>query len=313
MDLVWPATAWALWAATLAAAFKVSGRDRGTEASEHPVPAPVAELLRGMRAQDVFYTVLFELAVRGWATIEGDRLTLDPPVREPLRPYETWVLERVRARMADRPAAPVIALMPESSDLEGGFVKLVRRHAIDLGLARRRWRTVLVPVLLTAALIVPWYATVSVALFSWPAIIATMVSLVAGVSLLSGGRGFLLTPRGREVAGPGPLPANPDQEWIFTGSGWQGVEIAPAELPRGSGRQEVTGHVVKRWVTVIPQEEGVRRDYYIALHDGRSERAAAFRVKQGLYRDVLPGDTVRLLVKPPGGTVVRVLAHDRQW
>ncbi|MFG1698114.1 hypothetical protein [Nonomuraea sp. NPDC049309] len=313
MDLVWPAVAWALWVIATVIAFKVSGRDRGEEAPHLPVPAAVAELLRGMRPQDVFYTVLFELAGRGWVTIDGDRLSLNPMhPPEPLRAYEIWVLERVRTRMAGAPKAPVIALVPESEDLERGFVPLVREHAIEIGLARRRWRTMGVPVLLTLALFIPWFMTMVVALFSWPSGIATVGAMVAGVSLLSNGRGFLLTPRGREVAGSGSPPVNRNQEWIFTGSGWKGVEIEPADLPRRSGRQEIEGHVVKRWIEEVTSEESRRRDHYIALHDGRSERAISFKVGESLYRDVLPGDFVRLLVKPRG-TVVRVLAHDRHW
>ncbi|TMR93409.1 DUF2207 domain-containing protein [Nonomuraea basaltis] len=338
MDLVWPAAAWALWTAVLAAAFKLSGRERPTRTPEYDAPPPVVELLRGMRAQEVFHSALFELAGRGWVTIEGDRLSpapsagarderaRDEPTRseagatmnrhrpEPLLPYERWVLERVTARLAGAPYAPVIALMPDGADLESEFVPLVRQCAIDLGLARRRWPTMIVPLLLAAALVVPWYATVSRAGASWPGIIATAVSFVAGVSLLMGGRGFLPTARGLEVAGPEAEPLNPRYEWIFTGSGWQGVEIEPAgSSVRGPKRQEVAGHVVKRWVEIESSGEGRYQKYYIALHDGSSEKATAFLVDQGLYKDVLPGDPVRLLVKPRSGKVVRVLAHERHW
>ncbi|TMR08423.1 hypothetical protein ETD86_47820, partial [Nonomuraea turkmeniaca] len=211
MDLVWPAAAWALWVAALAAAFKVSSRERAPQAlPARDAPQPVVELLRGMRAQEIFHSALFELAGRGWATVEGDRLALrsagvrderarDEPTRseagatistpsrgEPLLPYERWVLERVAARMAGAPYAPVIALMPDGADLESEFMPLVRQCAIDLGLARRRWPTMIVPVLLAIALAVPWYATVSRAGVSWLGGIATMVSFVAGMSLLMG-------------------------------------------------------------------------------------------------------------------------------
>ncbi|MEU6716323.1 hypothetical protein ABZ897_33070 [Nonomuraea sp. NPDC046802] len=308
MDLVWPATAWALWAATLVAAFKVSSRDDSVEAVE--APAPVVEHLRGLRAQDVFHTALFELGAHEWVRIEGDRVTPAPPQPDPLLPYERWVLERVTARIADASSAPMIALMPDGADLEREFVPLVRECAIDLGLARRRWPTMIVPVLLACALVVPWYITVSWAGVSWPGMIATMVSFVAGVGLLMGGRGFLLTSAGREVAAPGIAPANPQQEWIFTGSGWQGVEVEPAgSSAEGPSRWEVAGHVVKRWV----EAESDSCHYYIALHDGSSEKATAFVVDQDLYEDVLPGDSVRLLVRPRSGTVVRLLAHDRHW
>ncbi|SDH88254.1 hypothetical protein [Nonomuraea jiangxiensis] len=327
MDLVWPATAWALWVATLAAAFKLSSRGRAVRAPELPAPPPVAELLRGMRAQEVFHAALFDLAERGWVTIEGDRLSLVDLPEEPrsqgteeLPAYERWVLARVTALLSGAPHAPVTALMPEGADLERGFLPLVRESAIDLGLARRRWPTLIVPVLLAAALAVPWYATVSAAGLSWPGMIATMVSLVAGPGLLLAGRGFVPTARGRQVAGSGPAPADPRHEWIYTGSGWPGVEIEPAATP-GPGRREVAGHVVKRWVEGTPAEpyQGVKEDagaspgYYIALHDGRSPAATAFSVEPGLYRDVLPGDSVRLLVRPRSGAVVRVLAHERHW
>ncbi|MFC5833025.1 hypothetical protein [Nonomuraea insulae] len=303
MDLVWPATAWALWVATLAAALKVSSRARNfRQASEEPMPAPVAELLRGMRAQDVFHSALSELAGRGWVRIEGDHLSAGEALDEPLRPYEEWVLERVRARLAGAQEAPVVALMPEGSDLDGGFVPLVRQCAIDLGLARRRWPSMIVPVLLAAGLVLPWCATIATAGLAWPGMIATMVSLVAGIGLLMGGRGFLLTSRGRESVKTAPV--NHRQEWIFTGSGWQGGEIEPAQQG-GPGRLEVTGYVVKRWMEA---------DHcYIALHDGSSEKATAYQVEEGLYHDVLPGDSVRLLVKPGKGTVVRVLTHNRHW
>ncbi|MEO3799109.1 hypothetical protein [Nonomuraea sp. B1E8] len=312
MDLVWPATTWALWVATLAAAFKVSGRDRTPEREpRHPAPAPVAELLRGMRVQDVFHSALFELAGRGWAIVEGDRLSLTPRRAEPLLPYEQWVLDQVSTRMGGAPRAPVIALMPDGQALDREFLPLVRQCAIDLGLARRRWSSMIVPLLLAGGLVVPWFATVSAAGLSWPGMIATMVSFVAGFGLLLAGRGFLLTPAGREVAGPGHVEVNPQQEWIFTGSGWRGVEIVPAAaVARGPKRQEIRGHVVKRWVEVATDTENT---YHIAVHDGSSETAVAFRVKQGVYQDVLPGDSVRLLVKPRSGTVVRVLAHERQW
>ncbi|MEO3874933.1 hypothetical protein ABGB18_39620 [Nonomuraea sp. B12E4] len=320
MDLVWPATAWALWVATLAAAFKLSSRGRAAQVPERPAPPPVAELLRGMRAQEVFHAALFDLAERGWVVIEGDRLSprQEGAGREPLRSYERWVLERVTALLAGAPNAPVTALMPEGAELEGGFLPLVRQSAIDLGLARRRWRTVIVPVLLAVALVIPWYTTVAAAGLSWPGMIATMVSLVAGPGLLLAGRGFVPTTSGRRIAGSGPAPADPRHEWIYTGSGWPGVEIEPADTP-GPGRQEVAGHVVKRWVGKVPA--GPHHDaaavappgYYIALHDGHSPAATAFSVQPGLYRDVLPGDSVRLLVKPPSGTVVRVLAHERHW
>ncbi|MGI5284122.1 hypothetical protein ACQEVF_12375 [Nonomuraea polychroma] len=319
MDLVWPVAAWAVWVAALAIAFKVSSRERPpTSPPPRDAPQPVVELLRGMRAQEVFHSALFELAGRGWATVEGDRFSLAPPRREPLLPYERWVLERVAARMAGAPYAPVIALMPDGADLEREFMPLVRQCAIDLGLARRRWPTMFVPLLLAAALVVPWYATVSRSGVSWAGGIATMVSFVAGMSLLMGGRGFLTTARGREIAGPEAAPPNPEQEWIFTGSGWHGAEIEPAEARQYAGpapkRQEVTGHVVKRWVHVESHgEHGSRLDYYIALHDGSSDKATAFRVEQSVYKDVLPGDAVRLVVKPRSGTVVRVLAHERHW
>ncbi|TDE49025.1 hypothetical protein E1295_20615 [Nonomuraea mesophila] len=312
MDLVWPATTWALWVATLAAAFKVSGRDRTPQREpRHPAPAPVAELLRGMRVQDVFHSALFELAGRGWAIVEGDRLSLAPRREEPLLPYERWVLDQVGARMGGAPRAPVIALMPDGQVLDREFLPLVRQRAIDLGLARRRWSSMLVPVLLACALVVPWFATVAAAGLSWPGMIATMVSFVAGSGLLLAGRGFLLTPAGREVAGPGQVEVNPQQEWIFTGSGWHGVEIVPAAtIAQGGKRQEIGGHVVKRWIEVHGDSEN---SYHIAVHDGSSEKAVAFRVKQGVYQDVLPGDSVRLLVRPRSGAVVRLLAHERQW
>jgi hypothetical protein len=326
MDLVWPATAWALWVATLAAAFKLSSRRRVPGLSEQgDVPAPVAELLRGMRSQEVFHTTLSGLAGRGRVVIEGDRLSLVdgggalPPYERveggggALPPYEQWVLERVTARLAGAPHAPVVSLMPEGPDLDGGLVPLVRQCAIDLGLARRRWPSMIVPVLLAAGLVVPWYATVSAAGLSWPGMIATMVSFVAGAGLLMAGRGFLLTARGREIARSGPAPVSPEQEWIFTGSGWHGTEIeAAGAVPEGPKRQEVTGHVVKRWVVAEPGG-GDSPDFYLALHDGSSEKATAFLVDQGVYQDVLPGDAVRLLVSPRSGTVVRVLAHERHW
>ncbi|WP_043623625.1 hypothetical protein [Nonomuraea candida] len=307
MDLVWPAAAWALWAATLAAAFKVSSRDRHLRPSGEPVAVPVAELLRGMRAQEVFHATVFELAGRGWLRAEGDRFSLGdqgPGQEEPPAAYERWVLERVRARLAGAPDTPEIELMPHEAELDGQFVPLVRRRAIELGLARRRWPSMLVPVLLAAGLVVPWYATIAAAGLAWPGMIATMVSLVAGIGLLMGGRGFLLTERGREIARTGP--ANPRQEWIFTGSGWQGGEIVPAgPPPQGSGRQEVAGYVVKRWT----DETG--EHHYVALHDGSSRTATAFEVEQAVYQDVLPGDQVRLLVRPRTGIAVRMLAHDR--
>ncbi|MEV0617377.1 hypothetical protein AB0I81_28915 [Nonomuraea sp. NPDC050404] len=192
--------------------------------------------------------------------------------------------------------------MPREAELDSRLVPLVRRRAIELGLARRRWPSLLVPVSLAATLVVPWWATISASGVSWPGIIATAVVFVAGIGLLMGGRGFLLTARGKEVAAAGP--ANPRQEWIFTGSGWQSGEIEPAEaLPQGSGRQEVTGHIVKRWADA--------EHCYIALHDGSSPKATAFRVEPSLYQDVLPGDSVRLLIRPGTGVIVRILARDR--
>ncbi|MFI7222574.1 hypothetical protein ACIBO5_05070 [Nonomuraea angiospora] len=316
MDLVWPVTAWALWTATLAAAFKVSSRDRPRAAPRHEAPPAVVELLRGMRAQEVFHSALFELAGRGWLTIEDDRLSLAPLRQEPLLPYERWVLERVVARLAGKPYAPVMAVMPEGSELDGGLIPLVRQTAIDLGLARRRWPTMIVPVLLAAGLFIPWYATISAAGLSWPGMIATMVSFVAGVGLLMAGRGFLLTPAGREVAGPEAEPTDPGQEWIFTGSGWHGAEIEPpGSAAPGPKRQEVSGYVVKHWAVADPDPGTAsgRCAYYVAVHDGSSEKARSFLVTQGLYQDVLPGDHVRLLVRPHSGTVVRVLAHERHW
>ncbi|MFI7127637.1 hypothetical protein ACIBQ1_18200 [Nonomuraea sp. NPDC050153] len=316
MDLVWPATAWALWAATLAAAFKVSSRERPQRAPRHETPPAVVELLRGMRVQEVFHSALFELAARGWLAIEGDRLSLASARQEPLLPYERWVLERVAACLAGKPYAPVMAVMPEGSDLDGGLVPLVRQTAIDLGLARRRWPTMIVPVLMAAALFIPWYATVSAAGLSWPGMIATMVSFVAGVGLLMAGRGFLLTPAGLEIAGPDAEPTDPEQEWIFTGSGWHGVEIRPpGSAAPGPNRQEISGYVVKRWAVVDadPGTTGSTRAYHVAVHDGSSEQARSFLVTQGLYRDVLPGDHVRLLVRPHSGRVVRVLAHEHHW
>ncbi|MGW3343107.1 hypothetical protein ACWDA3_07355 [Nonomuraea rubra] len=301
MDLVWPVAAWALWAAVLVTAFKVSSRHDPGQGADVPVPAPVGDLLRGMRAQEVFHTALFELAGRGRVAIDGDHLSLRPPLEEPLPAYERWVLERVRTRMAGASEAAVIDLMPTAAELDRAFVPLVRRHAIELGLARRRWPSLLVPVLLAAALVVPWYVTVAAAGVSWPGIIATSVSFVAGIGLLMGGRGFVPTARGREAAAAGP--AGTEQEWIFTGSGWHSGEIEPARpLPQ---RQEVTGYVVKRWADA--------GRHYLALHDGSSPKATAFEVEQGLYQDVLPGDSVRVLVRPHSGTVVRVLAHDRHW
>ncbi|MEV4578631.1 hypothetical protein AB0K16_35855 [Nonomuraea jabiensis] len=316
MDLVWPVTAWALWAATLAAAFKLSSRERPQGAPRHEAPEPVVELLRGMRAQDVFHSTLFELERRGCLTIEEDRLSLVSPREEPLLPYERWVLDRVAARLGGKPYAPVMALMPEGSELDGGLVPLVQQTAIDLGLARRRWPTMIVPVLLAAGLVVPWYSTVSAAGLSWPGMIATMVSFVAGVGLLMAGRGFLLTPAGREIAEPGAAPVNPRHEWIFTGSGWRGVEIEPpGSAAPGPKRQEISGYVVKRWVVTEATDHppGSSCVFHIAVHDGSSEKARSFMVSQGLYQDVLPGDQVRLLVKPRSGAVDRVLAHERHW
>ncbi|MET7332460.1 hypothetical protein [Nonomuraea sp. NPDC005650] len=316
MDLVWPATAWALWAATLAAAFKVSSRERPQRAPRHETPPPVVELLRGMRVQEVFHSALFELAARGWLMIEDDRLSLASARQEPLLPYERWVLERVTACLTGKPHVPVMAVMPEGSDLDGALVPLVRQTAIDLGLARRRWPTMIVPVLMAAALFIPWYATVSAAGLSWPGMIATMVSFVAGVGLLMAGRGFLLTPAGLEVAGPDAEPTDPEQEWIFTGSGWHGVEIEPpGSAAPGPNRQEVSGYVVKRWAVADadPETTGSTRAYHLAVHDGSSEQARSFLVTEGLYRDVLPGDHVRLLVRLRSGRVVRMLDHEHHW
>ncbi|MEW9546816.1 hypothetical protein [Nonomuraea sp. NPDC050783] len=327
MDLVWPATAWALWVATLAAAVKVAGRGRPAgappPAGPPPPPQAVAELLRGARAQEVFHAALFELAERGWAAVEGDRLSLSaagpapagspaagsvPAVEEsppaPPAPYERWVLERVRERLAGAARARVVDLMPDGAELESELMPLVREHAIGLGLARRRWPSMIVPVVLAVALVVPWFATVSRAGVSWLGGIATMVSFVAGGSLLLGGRGFLLTERGRRVAADAVPPAH-QQEWIFTGSGWQGGRIEPAGSG-AAGRREVAGHVVRRWY------DAERHRHYVALHDGRSEQAVAYAVEPGDYKDVLPGDCVRLLVRP-GGEVTRVLAHERHW
>ncbi|WP_433437426.1 hypothetical protein [Nonomuraea sp. CA-141351] len=316
MDLAWPVTAWALWVTALAAAFKVSSRERLLEAPRYEVPAPVVELLRGMRSQDVFQAALFDLAGRGWVTIEGDRLSSTPPRQAPLRPYERWVLERVATRLGGKPYAPVTALMPEGSDLDSDLVPLVRQTAIELGLARRRWQTMIVPLLLAMGLVVPWYATISAAGLSWPGMIATMVSFVAGGSLLMAGRGFLPTEAGREIAGSDRAPLDPRQQWIYTGSGWRGAEIEPpgssAPVPK---QQEVSGYIVKRWAVndMDPDSMSSRRAYYVALHDGSSEKATSYLVKEGVYHDVLPGDFVRLLVKPRTGRVVRMLGHERHW
>ncbi|MCK2215181.1 hypothetical protein MF672_015500 [Actinomadura sp. ATCC 31491] len=326
MDLVWPAAAWALWAAILAVALGVAGRERpaGSPAPAgpgRPVPQAVAELLRGMRAQEVFHTTLFELAELGRARVDGDLLSLtdgpgpsltdgpgpspaDGP-GEPPAAYQRWALDRVRERMAGAGELRVVALMPDGAALEGDFLPLVQRHAIDLGLARRRWPSMIVPVVLAVALVVPWFATVARAGVSWLGGIATMVSFVAGGSLLLGGRGFLLTASGREVAETVP-PAS-GHEWIFTGSGWRGAAVEPAGPAAGAPRRrEVIGHVVKRWY------DAERRARFIALHDGRSEWAEAFAVEPGIYKDVLPGDCVRLLVRRDG-EVVRVLTHERHW
>ncbi|QYC38561.1 hypothetical protein Nocox_04670 [Nonomuraea coxensis DSM 45129] len=307
MDLVWPATAWALWVAALAAAVAVAGRERSAAsppAAGEPDPVAVGELLRGMRAQEVFHATLSELAGRGLARVEGDRFALVASGGEDAVPaYQRWALERVRERLGGAAEAPLVALMPDGADLEGDFAPLVRRRAIELGLARRRWPSLVVPVGLAVALAAPWYATVAEAGVSWLGGIATMVSFVAGGSLLLGGRGFLLTARGAEVA----ARPSPEREWIFTGSGWQGDGVEPAGYAAGGPRRhEVAGHVVKRWYDA----EHERR--YLALHDGRSARAKAFAVDPGTYKDVLPGDCVRLLVRREGD-VVRVLAHERHW
>ncbi|MEV4391890.1 hypothetical protein [Nonomuraea sp. NPDC049607] len=317
MDLVWPALAWAVWAAALAAAFGLTTR---RAASPPPVPAPqappsVVELLRGLRAGEVFHATVFDLARRGFLTIRGDRLTLSANGEGQLWPYERWVLDRMAARLAGAPQAPVVAVMPDSGDLDAEFVPLVRQSAIDLGLARRRWQSMLVPLLLAAALAVPWYVTISQAGVSWPGWIATAGAFVAGTALLLGGRGFLLTPLGREAAGPEPAPVDPRQEWIFTGDGWRGVLVEPAPRDGGAAkRQEVEGRVVKRWiVTEHGDDLSSSRTCYVAVHDGTSERAPAYRAKERFYQDVLPGDFVRLLVNPRRGSVVSVLVHERRW
>ncbi|GGT24268.1 hypothetical protein ACFFV7_37485 [Nonomuraea spiralis] len=317
MDLVWPASAWALWFAALAAAFGLTTRRAAAAPAAPAAPAPpaVVELLRGLRAGELFHATVFELARREWVTIRGDRLSLSAQGEGRVWPYEQWVLDRVAARLAGAPQAPVVALMPDSGDLDAEFVPLVRQSAIDLGLARRRWQSMLVPLLLAAALVVPWYVTISHAGVSWPGWIATAGAFVAGVALLLGGRGFLLTPLGREAAGPEPAPVDARQEWIFTGDGWRGVLVEPA--PRDAGapkRQEVEGRVVKRWIVAGHGDDlSSSRTCYVALHDGVSERAAAYRAKERFYQDVLPGDHVRLLVNPRRGSVVSVLAHERRW
>ncbi|MBF8188500.1 hypothetical protein ITP53_22790 [Nonomuraea sp. K274] len=300
-----------MWVAALATAFKLSGRERSPAAPAHPAPAPVVELLRGMRVEEVFHATLFDLARRDWLTIDGDRVSPAAPRAEPLLPYERWVLDRVAARLAGAPRAPVIALMPEGSELDRSFIPLVRLCAIDLGLARWRWPTMIVPVLLVAALVVPWFLTVKEAGVSWPGTFGTMAAFLAGVGLLRYGRGFVPTAPGRELAGPGPVPADPGREWIFTGSGWHGVQIERApRVTHGPRRQEVAGHVVKRWIS--RDEEGTRI-WLLALHDGGSGPATAYLIKQGVYQDILPGDTVRLLVDVRRGAVVRVLARERHW
>ncbi|RSN00334.1 hypothetical protein DMB42_41195 [Nonomuraea sp. WAC 01424] len=317
MDLVWPASAWALWFAALAAAFGLTTRRAAAAPAAPAPPAPpaVVELLRGLRAGELFHATVFELARREWVTIRGDRLSLSAQGEGRVWPYEQWVLDRVAARLAGAPQAPVVALMPDSGDLDAEFVPLVRQSAIDLGLARRRWQSMLVPLLLAAALVVPWYVTISHAGVSWPGWIATAGAFVAGVALLLGGRGFLLTPLGREAAGPEPAPVDARQEGIFTGDGWRGVLVEPA--PRDAGapkRQEVEGRVVKRWIVAEHGDDlSSSRTCYVALHDGVSERAAAYRAKERFYQDVLPGDHVRLLVNPRRGSVVSVLAHERRW
>ncbi|MFI7461165.1 hypothetical protein [Nonomuraea sp. NPDC049646] len=317
MDLVWPASAWALWFAALAAAFGLTTR-RAAAPPAAPAPAAppaVVELLRGLRAGEVFHATVFELARRGFLTIRDDRLTLSATGEGQVWPYERWVLDRVAARMGGAPQAPVVALMPDSGDLDAAFVPLVRQSAIDLGLARRRWGSMLVPLLLAAGLAGPWYVTISQAGVSWPGWIATAGAFVAGAALLLGGRGFVLTPLGREVAGPEPAPVDPRQEWVFTGDGWRGVLVEPA--PRDGGapkRQEVEGRVVKRWiVTEHGDDLSSSRTCYLAVHDGISERAPAYRAKERVYQDVLPGDFVRLLVNPRRGSVVSVLVHERRW
>ncbi|NUP01521.1 MAG: hypothetical protein HOW59_26725 [Nonomuraea sp.] len=318
MDLVWPATAWALWFAALAAAFGLTTRRAAAAppaAPAPPAPPAVVELLRGLRAGDLFHAAVFDLARRGWVTISGDRLSLSDRGEGQVWPYERWALDRMAARMAGAPRAPVIALMPDGTDLDAEFVPLVRQSAIDLGLARRRWRSMLVPLLLAAGLAVPWYVTIAHAGVSWPGWIATAGAFVAGASLLLGGRGFLLTPLGREVAGPEPAPVDAREERIFTGDGWRSVLIEPTRRGGdGPKRQEVEGRVVKRWiVTEHGDDLSTSRTCYVALHDGTSEKAPAYRAKERFYQDVLPGDVVRLLVNPRRGSVLSVLNHERHW
>jgi hypothetical protein len=315
VDLVWPTAAWALWFAALAVAFGLtSRRDGPVVAATPPVPPAVVELLRGLRPADAFHATLLDLARRGRLTITGDRVSLEPPRREPLWPYERWLLQRVAARLGGAPRAPVVALMPEGTDLDAEFVPLVRQCAIELGLARRRWASMLAPLLLAAGLVVPWYVTVSRAGLSWPGLIATGGAFVAGGSLLMAGRGFLLTSLGREVVGPEPAPVDPRQEMIFTGDAWRSVLVEPGRRGQGPKRQEVEGRVVKRWIVTEHDDGSASRTCHVALlPDEAAEKAQSYRAKTGFYQDVLPGDFVRLLVNPRSGSVVNVLAHERHW
>lgn len=213
VDLVWAVVAWGAWIAALAATHAWSGRDprsgTATPRGCPPVPSAVRDVLRRRPADDVFRSALADLARQGRLTLEDEHVSRPaPPGPEPW-PYESWVLRQVTARLSGERRAPVGAVVPEGRELEKAFLPLVRECACALGLARPRWRTKLVPLLLTGGLLVPWTVTLALVRWGFADIVCTVAALGIGTVLWTSEPRLFLTPLGRSVIGPSPAAQVP--------------------------------------------------------------------------------------------------------
>jgi hypothetical protein len=128
-------------------------------------------------------------------------------------------------------------------------------------------------------------------------------------------RTAVLTTAGERSAGYavalGTAPAvaaafRPDgnRPWSSYGGRWHQVTVGGTS-PRRAGRgrlpavAEVDGQIVKRWIKVVREgEEGRALRHYVAIDDGRSDRAWALLTPDQVYHEVRVGMPVRAQVNP---------------
>jgi hypothetical protein len=288
------------------------------------VPAVVDLLTHGWTpTPTALIATLLDLAARGHIHLVAEssgqwicQLPSQPP-SEPLAPFEQQLLWHATGRLSGA-GAPAGALLPDSYDEDGE--RWYKRFKIDVIDVARRMGLVHTPFF---GLGMRGTDAGRAAASRWLGVRAALLTAPQPPRLPEAGASL----SDRMLAWAVALSAAPDvpgalalaeEDWVWSSSGsrWRRIRITPssnylapwAPTTKPTYQQSIfTGRVIRRWIVTHQPDpshpSSITYTYHVAVHDGRSEEAFAWRVSRREYKRFSLSSVVQITIDHNGRLV----------